>query len=52
MQIQLLTKMLEIVLTPEILGPPKIGGPRFKPFKPDGKSAPVFATFVQGVIHE
>jgi len=32
--------MLEIVLTPEILGPLKIGGPRLKPFKPNGKSAP------------
>jgi len=24
--------MLEIVLTPQILGPPEIGGPRLKPF--------------------
>ena len=29
--------MLEIVLTPEMLGPPKIWGPRLKPV---GKSAP------------
>jgi len=28
----MLTEMLEIVLTPKSLGPPKIGGPRFKPF--------------------
>jgi len=32
MQIQLLTKMLEIVLIPEILRPSKIGDPRLKPF--------------------
>jgi len=32
--------MLEIVLTPKILGPPEIGGPRLKPFQPNGKSAP------------
>jgi len=25
-------EMLEIVLTPQILGPPEIGGPRLKPF--------------------
>jgi len=25
-------KMLEIVLTPNVLGPPEIGGPRLKPF--------------------
>jgi len=37
LQIQLLTKMLEIVLIPEILGPPKIGGSRLKPFQPNGK---------------
>jgi len=24
--------MLEIVLTPNVLGPPEIGGPRLKPF--------------------
>jgi len=36
----LLTKMLEIVLTPQILGAPKIGDPRLKPFEPNGKSAP------------
>ena len=30
--------MLEIVLTPEILGAPKIGGPRLKPFYPSSKS--------------
>jgi len=24
--------MLEIALTPKILGPPEIGGPRLKPF--------------------
>jgi len=28
----LLAKLLEIVLTPKILGPPKIGGARLKPF--------------------
>jgi len=32
MQIQLVRKMLEIALTPEILGPPEIMGPRLKPF--------------------
>jgi len=32
--------MLEIVLTPKILGPPKIGVRRLKPFQPNGKSAP------------
>jgi len=33
--------MLEIVLTPTVLVPPEIGGPRLKPFYPNGKSAPV-----------
>jgi len=33
--------MLEIVLTPKFLGPLKIGGPRLKPFQPNGKSGPV-----------
>jgi len=28
----MLTEMLEIVLTPKILGPLEIGGPRVKPF--------------------
>jgi len=37
--------MLEIVLTPEILGPPKIGGRRLKPFQPEGKSAPATKHF-------
>ena len=32
--------MLEIVLTPKILGSPKIGSPRLKPFWLNGKSAP------------
>ena len=32
--------MLEIVLTPKILGPAEIGGPRLKPFQPNGKAAP------------
>jgi len=32
--------MLETVLTSKILGAPKIGGPRRKPFQPNGKSAP------------
>jgi len=36
----LLTKILEIFLTLKILWPPKIGGPRLKPFQPDDKSAP------------
>jgi len=26
------TEMLEIVITPKILGPPEIGGPRIEPF--------------------
>ena len=30
---------MEILLTPKSLGPPKIGGPRLKPFQPNGKSA-------------
>jgi len=32
--------MLEIVPTLKILGPHEIGGPRLKPFQPNGKSAP------------
>jgi len=32
--------MLEIVLTPKILGPTEIGGPKLKPFQPNGTSAP------------
>jgi len=36
----MLAEMLEIVLIPKILGPPEIGGPGFKPFQPNGKSAP------------
>jgi len=36
----MLAEMLEIVLTPKILRPPKIGGPRRKPFQPNGKPAP------------
>jgi len=35
----MLIEMLEIVLTPKILGPPDIGDPRLKPFQPNGKSA-------------
>jgi len=31
-KIELLTEMLEIVLTPKLLGAPEIGGPRLKPF--------------------
>jgi len=33
--------MQEIVLTPKILGPHEIRGPRLSPFYPNGKSAPV-----------
>ena len=36
--------MLEIVFTPKMLGPPEIGGPRLKPFQPNGKSAPALST--------
>jgi len=36
----LLTEILEIVLNPKILGPPETGGPRLKPYSPNGKSAP------------
>jgi len=32
MQMQLLTERLEIFAITKILGPPKIGGPRLKPF--------------------
>jgi len=32
--------MLEIVLTPKILGLPEIGGISLEPFLPNGKSAP------------
>jgi len=32
--------MLEIILTPKILGTHEIGGPWLKPFQPNGKSAP------------
>jgi len=32
--------MLEIVLTPKILGPSEIGCPRLKPFEPNSKFAP------------
>jgi len=38
------TEMLEIVFTPKMLGPPEIGGPRLKPFQPNGKSAPALST--------
>ena len=34
--------MLEIVSTSKMLGPPEIGGPRLKPFQPNGKSAPAY----------
>jgi len=34
--------MLEIFLTPKMLGPLEIGVPRFKPFQPNGKSAPEY----------
>jgi len=33
--------MLQIVLTPKILGTHEIGGPKLKPFQPNGNSAPV-----------
>jgi len=36
----MLIEMLEIVLTPKILGPPKIGGPRLEPCQLNAKSAP------------
>jgi len=36
----MLTEMLDIVLTPKILGLPEIGGPRLKPFWSNGKSVP------------
>jgi len=36
--------MLEIVLTPKILGPPYLGGPTPKPFQPNGISAPALNT--------
>jgi len=39
--------VLEIALTSKILGPPKIGGPRLKPFQPNGKSAPDHITDVK-----
>ena len=32
--------MLEIFLTPKIVRLLEIGGPRLKPFQPNGKSAP------------
>jgi len=35
----MLTEMLEIFLTPKILGPPEIGGISLEPFFPNGKSA-------------
>jgi len=35
-----LTETLEIVLASKNLGLSEIGGPRHKPFKPNGKSAP------------
>jgi len=34
--------MLELLLTPKILGPLKIGGSRLKFFQPNGKSTPAF----------
>jgi len=48
---QLLAKMLEIVLTPKIWRSPKIGGPRLKPFQPNGKSAPVTRELGFGNVH-
>ena len=36
----MLAEMLEIVLTPTILGLPEIRDPRLNPFQPNGKSAP------------
>jgi len=38
--------MLEIVLTPKILRLPEIGGPRLKPFQPNGKSAPALGAWI------
>ena len=34
------TEMLEIVFIPKIFVTPEIGGPRLKPFQPNGKSTP------------
>ena len=45
----MLTEMLEIVLTSKRLGPPKIRGPRLKPFKPNGKSAPGYNLLTEGM---
>jgi len=42
--------MLEIVSTSKILGPPEIGGPRLKPFQPNGKSAPAYLSLCQDGI--
>jgi len=36
----LLTEILGIVLTHKILEPHEIGGPRLRPFQPNGKSTP------------
>jgi len=38
--------MLEIVLTPRI-APPQIGGPKLKPFQPNGKFAPDWTEWQQ-----
>jgi len=47
--------MLQIVLTPESLVPPEIGGPGLKPFYLNGKSAPVLClaqvVFSHFVLH-
>ena len=36
-----------MVLTPKILGPPEVGGPRLKPFQPNGKYAPAYSHCLQ-----
>ena len=40
--------MLEIILTPKILGPPKSGVPRLKSYSPSGKPTPAFRVHVTG----
>jgi len=42
--------MLEIVSTSKILGPAEIGGPRLKPFQPNGKFAPAYLSLCQDGI--
>jgi len=42
--------MLEIIFTSKILGPSEIGGPRLKPFQPNGKFAPAYLSLCQDAI--